>query len=115
VAGDDITNAELARRLDSMRKDMHDDLTEITRRQDAYVLREVYLSDQRGSEARMLAIERELSTLKLALTTAEEKREIAARADVDRRAADRRLVVGAVISAVLALIVQILLSMRGPV
>ncbi|MEU4781871.1 hypothetical protein [Micromonospora sp. NPDC023633] len=115
MAGEDISNAELARQIAAMQRDIHDDLSEIRRRQDAYVLREVYLSDQRGSEARMLAIERDLAALRLALTTAEEKRETAARADVDRRAADRRLVVGAVISAVLALIVQVILSMRGPV
>lgn len=104
MAGDDITNAELARRLDAMRHDNHEDFAELNRRMDSYVLREVYLADQRLTEARMQAIERDVIAVRQMITTAE-----------DRRIADRRLVVGAVISAVLALIVQLVLSLRGPV
>ncbi|MGW3608930.1 hypothetical protein ACWD6N_03425 [Micromonospora sp. NPDC005163] len=104
MAGDDITNAELGRQIAAMRHDIQEDLAEIRRRQDAYVLREVYAADQRLTEARMLTMERSIAELGATIKAADE-----------RRTADRRLVVGAVISAVLALVVQLVLSLRGPV
>lgn len=57
MAGDDITNAELARRLDSMRRDFHDDITEISRRMDSYVLREVYAAERLAMETRIGVLE----------------------------------------------------------
>lgn len=97
MPGEDITNAELGRQIAAMRQDIHNDLAEINRRMDSFVLREVYAADQRRQEDRMTALEQSIQ-----------------RAD-DRRAADRRLVIGAVVSAVLALVVQLVLSLRGPV
>lgn len=50
VDGAEVTNAELARRLEAFRQDIHGDLAEIMRRQESYVLREVYAADQRRHE-----------------------------------------------------------------
>ncbi|SCL43142.1 hypothetical protein GA0074692_6782 [Micromonospora pallida] len=122
---DEITNAELARRLDSMRRDVHDDLTAIHRRLDSYVLREVYQAEQKGQETRMLVMERELAGLRTAIDAAEEKRAADRKSDDekrtterkaadDKRTADRRFMVAMVGLPVLALIVQILLAFRSP-
>lgn len=93
---DDITLAELARQLQAFRRDVHDDLADISRRLDAYVLREVYASDQRGQEARMKAIEDRQKD------------------DAAQRQADRRWIISAILLPIVVLAVQVVLALRGP-
>ncbi|MGN9802076.1 hypothetical protein [Micromonospora sp. L32] len=96
MAGDDITNAELARRLDSFRRDVHDDLADISRRMDAYVLREVYQAERVTTETRIAVLERRVE-----------------QGDEQRRAMTRWLI-SAVIIPVVAVVVTVFLNLQGP-
>lgn len=60
----EVTNAELARRLDGFSRDVHNDLAEIMRRMDSYVLREVYASDQQRREDQVQTVNRELERMR---------------------------------------------------
>lgn len=62
AAGDEVSNAELARRLDAFSREVHTDLGELIRRLDAYVLREVYLADQRRREDQITSLTAQLTT-----------------------------------------------------
>lgn len=58
----EVTNAELARRLDTFSREIQGDLGEIIRRMDSYVLREVYQSDQRRRDDQVTALTAQLAT-----------------------------------------------------
>lgn len=60
----EVTNAELARRLDSLSQRIHNDLTQIASRMDAYVLREVYASDQNRREDQIQGLRGELERMR---------------------------------------------------
>ena len=96
MAGDDITNAELARRLDQFGRDVREDLADLSRRMDAYVLREVY-------QAERLAMETRITVLEGRVRDGEEQ----------RRGMTRWLISAVVIPAV-ALVVTIILNLQGP-
>jgi septation ring formation regulator EzrA len=64
AAEHEVTNAELARRLEHVSREVHTDLTEIMRRMDSYVLREVYASDQQRREDQVQAVNRELERIR---------------------------------------------------
>lgn len=91
----EITSSELGRRLDDLSRDMKEDLAEILRRQDAYVLREVYAVERRASDARLDHLERQIQN-------AEEQRKQLV-----------RWVISAVIVPTVALIVTIVLNVQG--
>ena len=93
---DDITNAELARRLDEMRRDVREDLADISRRQDTLVPREVYQSDKTGLDARITLLETRL------------------RDSEDQRRGMTRWLISAVVLPAVALIVTIVLNLQGP-
>lgn len=88
---DDVTNAELARRLDRFAADIHADLADVQRRLDAYVLREVHDAQQARQDDRMTRIERGME---------------------DLRSFARWLIGGPVLAAV-AVAVQLYLAFRG--
>jgi len=96
VAGDEITNAELARRLDDFRRDIRDDLAEIKNRQDQYVLREVYAADQRALNAKVDTLDRRQDATEEQSRTA------------------RRWIVTAIVVPAIVLVVQVILALRGP-
>ncbi|WP_330438827.1 hypothetical protein OHB44_28050 [Micromonospora sp. NBC_00821] len=96
MPGDDITNAELARRLDSMRRDFHDDFAEISRRMDSYVLREVYAAER-------LAMETRVGVLEARVKDGEEQRRTLT-----------RWLISAVVFPCAALIVTIYFNLQGP-
>lgn len=54
---ENITNAEIVRRLETFALDVRGDLAEITRRLDLYVLREVYAAEQKSIETRIYSLE----------------------------------------------------------
>lgn len=92
---DEISSSELGRRLDDLSRDMKEDLAEILRRQDAYVLREVYAVERRASDARLDHLERQIQN-------AEEQRKQLF-----------RWVISAVIVPTVALIVTVVLNVQG--
>ncbi|MEU8329810.1 hypothetical protein [Micromonospora sp. NPDC048839] len=96
MSGDDITNAELARRLDAFRRDVHDDLSDISRRMDAYVLREVYQAERLADQTRIGVLERRVD-----------------QGDEQRRAQSRWLI-SAVIIPTVALVATVVLNLMGP-
>lgn len=96
MPGDDITNAELARRLDAFRRDVHDDLAEIGRRMDSYVLREVYAAERLADQGRIGVLESRVKD-----------------GEDQRRTLTRWLITSVVFPSVL-LIVTIYFNLRGP-
>lgn len=92
---DEITNAELARRLESFALDVRSDIAEVTRRLDLYVLREVYAAEQKSVDTRLSTMERQLQ------------------ASEEQRRALVRWVISAVIIPTVALIVTIVLNVQG--
>lgn len=92
----EITNAELARRLDGMSQRVHNDLAEISRKLDAYVLREVYASDQQRREDQVKSLDKQLTAERV-----ERDREL------DRIRAQVKWLWSAVIMPVAALLISI--------
>lgn len=91
-ADENITNAELARRLETVALDVRSDLAEITRRLDLYVLREVYAAEQKSIEARIYNLESRW------------------READDQRRSDRRWLVAGVILPLMSLLAMVLIG-----
>lgn len=91
-ADNEITNRELARRLESFALDVRGDLAEITRRLDLYVLREVYAAEQKATETRISNLERRWHD-----------------ADEQRRS-DRRWLIAGVILPLMSLLAMVLIG-----
>lgn len=89
---EEITNAELARRLESFALDVRGDLAEITRRLDLYVLREVYAAEQKAIDNRILSLESRWRD-----------------AD-DQRRSDRRWLIAGVILPLMSLLAMVLVG-----
>lgn len=98
----EVTNAELARRLDAFQKEIHADFAELARRMDAYVLREVYSSDQARREE-------QIQGLKQRQTDETKARE----RELDRLRAQTRWLWTAVIMPVAALLISVLMRAGG--
>ena len=98
----EVTNAELARRLDALSRDMTADMAEIKSKLDAYVLREVYQADQRRRED-------QISTLTAQLATERAERV----SELERLRTNIRWWWTAVVVPIGAMIVNILLQSRG--
>jgi hypothetical protein len=93
---DEVTNAELARRLDDFGRIVHKDLSEISRRLDQYVLEAVYRAEMGGRDRRLDELERKIKE-------AEEQRRTL-----------MRWVVSAVVVPAVVLLVQVILALQGP-
>lgn len=93
---DDVSNAELARRLDSFQRDVHADLGEIIRRMDSYVLREVYTEAKARQEDRLAALEQRVKD------------------GEEQRRQHLRWLVGAIVVPTVVLVVQLVLAIQGP-
>jgi hypothetical protein len=98
----EVTNAELARRLDTLSRELQADLGEIIRRMDSYVLREVYQSDQRRREDQITALTAQLATERTERSS-----------ELERLRANVRWWWTAVVVPVGAFIVNLLLQARG--
>lgn len=94
--GDEVSNAELDRRLASFQRDVRQDFAEIFRRMDTYVLREVYQAEKGRLEDRIAALERQ------------------AKEGEDTRRSDRKWLISAVLIPVAVVLVQIILALRVP-
>lgn len=93
---DEITNAELARRLDDFRSNIHDDLSDIKRQLAQYVLEAVYRAEMAGRDRRMDALEQRVKD-------GEEQRRTLV-----------RWLIGAIVVPAVVLLVQIILALQGP-
>lgn len=89
---ENITNAEIVRRLESFALDVRNDLAEITRRLDLYVLREVYAAEQKSIDSR-------ISNLELRWREAD-----------DQRRSDRRWLIAGVILPLMSLLAMVLVG-----
>lgn len=86
------TNAEIVRRLESFVLDVRNDLAEITRRLDLYVLREVYAAEQKSIESRIHNLESRW------------------READDQRRSDRRWLIAGVILPLMSLLAMVLIG-----
>lgn len=92
MTNEEMTIAELARRLDNVALDVRADLAEITRRLDLYVLREVYAAEQKSIDSR-------ISNLELRWREAD-----------DQRRSDRRWLIAGVILPLMSLLAMVLVG-----
>jgi len=92
----EITNDELARRLSDIRNEVRDDLAEIRRAQERYVLREVHDAKMSGVNDRITRIE---------VTSAQHE---------EQRRGDRRWFIAAIVMPAVAVLVTLFLALRGP-
>ena len=93
---DEVSNAELARRLDDFRRNVHDDLSDISRRLDQYLLQAVYHAEMQGRDARVAALEQRVKDGE------EQRRQLA------------RWLIGAIVVPAVVLLAQIVLALQGP-
>lgn len=110
---DEPTLGEVVRRLEDIRQHIRDDIREIGERLDSKVSMERYLLELQAREEGLRHIAQRITTIEeaRALET-EQAREEKIRSD-DRRRADRRLVITALIAPVLLLLLQTYLKARG--
>ncbi|MCW6003846.1 hypothetical protein K1W54_04515 [Micromonospora sp. CPCC 205371] len=76
---DEVSNAELARRLGDFATDVRGDFAEVFRRLDSYVLREVYHAEKAATEVRLAALEVKIGEERQARVLAEERQRAAVR------------------------------------
>lgn len=93
---DDVTNAELARRLEHFHRDLHGDLQEVKQQLAQYVLQAVYNAEMAGRDKAFAALEARVKEAE------------------DQRRTLLRWAIGAIVVPVVMLIVQIALAVRGP-
>lgn len=89
---DEPTNWELKRNYEGLRTDMRDGFNQINQRLDKMPSSEVFAALLQGFERRLHDVEQDIAN------------------DQQRRASDRRLVVGAVLAAIGTLVTQVISS-----
>lgn len=102
----DVSMAELARRMDDLSKGVREDLGEIIRRMDGFVLREVYASDARATVERLNAMDRAM----LEHRTNAERRADAQDRRMDAQEAARKSLARWLISAVFLPLLGLLIT-----
>jgi hypothetical protein len=103
---DDLSMGELARTVESIRRDVREDLNEFGRRLDQLVLRDVYLADQRALLDRMNRMEQEQRDDRIDAT-----RQIAEiRADTTRQVTEIKAEMGATKTRTLSIVGAIITS-----
>ncbi|MFJ3097340.1 hypothetical protein [Streptomyces hydrogenans] len=118
------TLGEVMRRLEDVRQDLRDDLREFGLRLDSKVSLERYELEKRAhNEAVRLLAERvtsieaalaeRITAIETAREAAQEQRRVDAQKLADRRAADRRLLLTALVAPVLLLLLSVYIQTRG--
>lgn len=97
---DEPTLGEVVRTLARIERDLGTRLDQITARLDRVITVELYEAHQAAVDRRITEAETEIADMK-------KQREIERQRDDDRQAANRRMIVGALIGAALSLIVTI--------
>lgn len=92
---EEITNAELARRLDAIHRDVHDDLTDVKRQLAQYVLQAVYHAEMQGRDRRVDVLEQKVKEGE------EQRRQLV------------RWLIGAIVVPAVVVLAQIVLALRG--
>lgn len=100
---EDVTLGEIARRLEDVRTDIKDDIRELNKRLDDKVDKEVHSLEQAQQNTRM-------DTLSGRVTGIEESR----KAEAERRAKDRRMVIVAIVIPIGLLIMKTVLQLVFP-
>lgn len=102
----DISNAELARRLDDFASGIREDFAEVRDAFKLYLPREVY-------EARHAALKTQLEREHQGLTADVDELKRRAAEGENQRRADRKWVVGVIVIPIALFIAQLLISMNG--
>ncbi|MFE5591434.1 hypothetical protein [Streptomyces sp. NPDC056549] len=109
----DPTLGEVMRRLDDVRQDLKEDLRELGTRLDGKVSMERYeLEKLARDDAQRLLADR-VAAIEAARETEQEQKRAEAQKLTDRRAADRRLVLTALVAPVLLLLLTVYIQTRG--
>lgn len=104
---DDITNAELARRLDAFAREVREDIAGLNTRLEQYVLGRVYAAEQQVTNLRIAQLEARAKEV-------EDSRRAERQQNEDQRRATSRWIVAAIVVPVLTTIATLLLSLVGP-
>lgn len=94
---DDITLAELGRRIEAMARDVHDDLADMRMRQEQYVLQRVYAAEQATLQLRLTQLEQQVKEAQ------DQRRADRDKAEEQRRGTSRWLVAAIVVPTLTAL------------
>jgi hypothetical protein len=92
---DEITNAELARQLESLHRELHDDLSDIKHQLAQYVLQAVYHAEMQGRDRRVDVLEKRVAD------------------GEDQRRTLVRWLIGAIVVPTVMLLAQIILALQG--
>ena len=95
MADQEVTNAELGRRIDAFSKSVHEDLAELRQQLTQYVLREVYQAEKRASDDRIAGLQKRLDDAE------------------ERRRADRRWLIGTVTLPIAFVVADIAMKLGG--
>lgn len=107
------SNGELARRLDAGFTDLKEDVRDLAKRLDTKVDVGTLDLQQRAQDERHAALAGEVKSIKDARQKEVEDRQREARDREVQRAADKRLILTALIAPVLLLLLQVYLATRG--
>jgi hypothetical protein len=99
---DEPSNGELARRLEAVHQDLKEDLRDVAGRLDGKVSVEVFKLEQQAQDERAAALTQRVTAM-----------ESDARERDRQRAADRRLILTALVIPVLLVLLQVYLTTRG--
>lgn len=118
------TLGEVMRRLEDVRQDLRDDLREFGLRLDSKVSLERYELEKRAHNEAVRLLAERVTSIEAALTeritaietareAAQEQKRIDAQKLAERRAADRRLLLTALVAPVLLLLLSVYIQTRG--
>ncbi|MFB7278040.1 hypothetical protein ACFCZV_13110 [Streptomyces hydrogenans] len=118
------TLGEVMRRLEDVRQDLRDDLREFGLRLDSKVSLERYELEKRAHNEAVRLLAERVTSIEAALTeritaieaareAAQEQKRIDAQKVAERRAADRRLLLTALVAPVLLLLLSVYIQTRG--
>ena len=110
---DEPTTSELMRRLEDVRTDLKEDLQSLAGRLDGKVNADMLALQQAAQDERSTALTARIAAIEEAARKAAEQRTEAARKAAEQRAADRRLVLTALVVPVLLVLLAAYLSTKG--
>lgn len=107
------SNGELARRLDAGFGDLKEDVRDLAKRLDSKVDTGTLALQQQAQDERHAALAGEVRSIKDARQKEAEDKQLEVRTRETQRAADRRLLLTALVAPVLLLLLQVYLSTKG--
>lgn len=110
---DEPSNGELARRLEAVHQDLKEDLRENARRLDGKVSVDVFKLEQAAQDRAQQDLAMRTAAIEDARRREAEQRDEDRRATAAQRAADRRLILTALVVPVLLLVLEVWLNAKG--